>query len=95
MLAPKDYQPTCRICWDVGDKKPGGKLLRPCRCRGSMAHVHERCLAQWREHRAWDLKRCDVCLGRLHDENAHNMRRLIGATVLLYTSMRLMTRFGK
>ena len=35
----------CRICMDAGD---GSKqLISPCRCRGSMKHIHEECLKTW------------------------------------------------
>lgn len=40
--------PTCRICWDVADPAtPGGRLLSPCACRGTAAHIHVSCLAAW------------------------------------------------
>ncbi|KAL4433844.1 hypothetical protein ABPG75_000285 [Micractinium tetrahymenae] len=39
---------TCRICWGTASSGPGGRLVAPCRCTGSVRHVHEGCLAQWR-----------------------------------------------
>lgn len=35
--------PTCRICqMSFSDK--GGRLITPCRCKGSLKHVHGTCL---------------------------------------------------
>lgn len=39
---------TCRICLAEADNALGGKLISPCRCAGSMAHIHRRCLARVR-----------------------------------------------
>ncbi|KAF8414893.1 hypothetical protein BGX38DRAFT_1251571 [Terfezia claveryi] len=42
---------TCRICFDTstsGCDPEVGRLLSPCRCRGSSKYVHEGCLNQWR-----------------------------------------------
>lgn len=54
--------PICRVCFDEGDSQPGGALLSPCRCRGSMAHVHERCLREWLCTGQVSLN-CSVCKG--------------------------------
>lgn len=50
-------EPFCRICH--GAAVPDNPLLSPCRCRGTMAHVHGGCLAAWK--RASGRARCDVC----------------------------------
>ena len=42
---------TCRICFDTSTSEYDpevGRLLSPCRCRGSSKYVHEGCLNQWR-----------------------------------------------
>ena len=41
----------------------GGPLIAPCRCRGTMALVHERCLNEWRAASAnpRSFERCDQC----------------------------------
>lgn len=49
--------PFCRICH--GAATADDPLLSPCRCRGTMAHVHRGCLAAWR--RASGKTRCDIC----------------------------------
>lgn len=39
----------CRICFSDDTQDPDlGKLLSPCRCRGTSRYVHQGCLARWR-----------------------------------------------
>ncbi|XP_019876419.1 E3 ubiquitin-protein ligase MARCHF2 isoform X2 [Aethina tumida] len=46
----------CRICHELGNKSD---LVRPCKCRGTMALVHLKCLVTWiRESNHSD---CEVC----------------------------------
>jgi len=41
--------PSCRFCFDGGsDDEP---LVTPCRCTGTSAHVHARCLLKWQTWR--------------------------------------------
>lgn len=44
---PGVFQSTPRVTYEspFGD---GGRLLRPCRCKGSQKYVHEECLSAWR-----------------------------------------------
>ncbi|KAF8416035.1 RING finger domain-containing protein [Tirmania nivea] len=47
----QDEPKTCRICFDTSTSEYDpevGRLLSPCRCRGSSKYVHEGCLNQWR-----------------------------------------------
>ena len=44
----------CRIC-----RGEGGALYVPCKCSGSIRHVHEDCLVRWLEHSGSD--RCELC----------------------------------
>jgi len=47
----------CRICLQTG-----GDTIRPCRCAGSAAFVHRRCLDRWRRANGdWSLQ-CQVCM---------------------------------
>ncbi|KAL4433843.1 hypothetical protein ABPG75_000284 [Micractinium tetrahymenae] len=55
--------PTCRICWGAADSTPGGRLIAPCRCTGSVRHVHEGCLAQWQAGPP-PRSHCEICLTR-------------------------------
>jgi hypothetical protein len=52
----------------------GGKLVSPCSCSGSMAHLHVRCLAAWqasllRRGLARRAARCELC-GKRYRERA-------------------------
>ena len=38
--------PTCRICRQNGDEDP---LVKPCKCTGTIAFVHEKCLRVWQD----------------------------------------------
>ena len=39
----KQEEPQCRICF----QEQKSELIPPCRCRGSVAYVHRRCLDRW------------------------------------------------
>lgn len=44
---PSMFQPKPRVVYVSSD--PGlGRLLRPCKCKGSSRYVHEGCLQSWR-----------------------------------------------
>lgn len=47
----------CRIC-HCSDMQ-GEPLISPCRCSGSVQHVHERCLSQWMRSR--NSTNCELC----------------------------------
>ncbi|GAA5842084.1 hypothetical protein JCM9279_002782 [Rhodotorula babjevae] len=41
---------VCRICFGDDDEDDDlGRLLAPCRCRGTARYVHQECLRSWRE----------------------------------------------
>ena len=42
---PTTMTPSCRICFA---REEEGRLFSPCRCRGTMKHVHVKCLDAWR-----------------------------------------------
>lgn len=59
---------VCRICFDgpgsVGEGGESlGKLIAPCRCRGTMKFVHQGCLTRWRStsRRQTSIMQCDQC----------------------------------
>ncbi|KIM24200.1 hypothetical protein M408DRAFT_331945 [Serendipita vermifera MAFF 305830] len=56
--SPEPAEPdTCRIC--SGPAEPGMPLYHPCKCSGTIRHVHQDCLKSWLDtsHRT----RCDLC----------------------------------
>ena len=44
---PSAFQPTPRVSYISSDPQDG-RLLRPCKCKGSSKYVHEGCLQSWR-----------------------------------------------
>mmetsp|Transcript_23779 Transcript_23779/g.51936 ORF Transcript_23779/g.51936 Transcript_23779/m.51936 type:complete len:142 (-) Transcript_23779:773-1198(-) len=38
-----DDVPCCRICLETK-----GDMISPCRCKGTLKHVHEKCLRRWK-----------------------------------------------
>lgn len=61
-------QAICRICLesassDVSGGESLGRLLSPCRCKGTMKYVHATCLDQWRaaSARSSSAVACDQC----------------------------------
>lgn len=54
--------PSCRICFSPEEPgRAGGRLLQPCMCSGSMAFVHEGCLAEWIANKKRNTWRCEIC----------------------------------
>ncbi|XP_015913003.2 E3 ubiquitin-protein ligase MARCHF3-like isoform X2 [Parasteatoda tepidariorum] len=48
--------PTCRICYGGPNI---GRLLKPCKCKGTIEYVHGRCLELWLE--TTEHKKCELC----------------------------------
>ena len=44
---PSAFQPAPRVSYISSDPQDG-RLLRPCKCKGSSKYVHEGCLQAWR-----------------------------------------------
>lgn len=51
-----------RVTWESED---GGRLLRPCKCKGTAKYVHEGCLQAWRHadpgYAARNFYQCPTC----------------------------------
>ena len=47
---PEPESPSCRICFAADSPSGSTRLIRPCRCRGGLKHVHVECLNEWRTH---------------------------------------------
>jgi E3 ubiquitin-protein ligase DOA10 len=46
----EEEEEACRVCrLGAREDEP---LFHPCKCRGSIKHVHQKCLVDWLEHRA-------------------------------------------
>ena len=64
LLPDEEATPFCRICLEEE-----GAMISPCRCTGTLAHVHEACLRQWRnQFEANDERavRCQQCTAPYH-----------------------------
>lgn len=60
---------VCRICFGgVNDILESGKLISPCKCKGSMKYVHVNCLNEWRLASAnkSSYYQCDQCKYKYH-----------------------------
>ncbi|KAK9719442.1 hypothetical protein K7432_004778 [Basidiobolus ranarum] len=48
-IAAEEEEKQCRICYGGLDDEPSfGKLISPCKCKGTMKYVHLQCLNSWR-----------------------------------------------
>jgi E3 ubiquitin-protein ligase DOA10 len=47
---------SCRICFESE-----GTLYHPCKCDGSVKHVHEACLERWIQTRHSTTDQCELC----------------------------------
>lgn len=71
----------CRICF--GDEHPETMLV-PCRCRGTSAYVHDRCLRTYFSY--YPDRVCRVCHERMGHPWIDTERNVICATTLLVWS---------
>jgi hypothetical protein len=50
---------TCRICYE--EEEVQNPLLTPCKCAGSSAHIHSKCLNKWIRTKHGPSDTCEVC----------------------------------
>lgn len=74
--------PMCRICFSDETEKDN-PLISPCKCSGSMQHVHIKCLRQWLSRNenkkigvhvttyVWKAFHCELCKAKLEDSYRH------------------------
>ena len=82
---PEPTPPTPHVTYESppGD---GGRLLRPCRCRGTQSHVHEECLSAWRLQNPTEKRnyfQCPTCLYK------YRLQRLTYASYMRSTASQL------
>lgn len=53
--------PSCRICCSGDDTDDSPLFSGVCRCRGSLATVHARCLVKWQLMRRSNQWICELC----------------------------------
>ncbi|KAK6424666.1 hypothetical protein LTR95_016369, partial [Oleoguttula sp. CCFEE 5521] len=56
-LTSDNTTPTCRIC--RSESAATEPLFHPCKCSGSIKHVHQECLINWLAHS--HKKHCELC----------------------------------
>jgi RING-variant domain len=61
---PNVFQPQPSVSY-ISEDPDSGRLIRPCKCKGSSRYVHERCLQTWRHadpnygrRNYWDCPTC-------------------------------------
>ena len=60
-LASSSDAPCCRICQCTQQENPTSKLIRPCKCSGSLLYVHIACLNTWRATSENANYHCNIC----------------------------------
>ncbi|KAJ3779133.1 hypothetical protein FB446DRAFT_678067 [Lentinula raphanica] len=64
MAENSEDQRQCRICLEGDDAEQElGRLIRPCLCRGTISHIHVKCLQRWRtsSQNQSAFFRCGMC----------------------------------
>lgn len=55
----------CRFCFESDENSEKGKLIYPCKCDGSLKHIHENCLKTWIGQRPQSdssiIATCEIC----------------------------------
>ena len=67
----EEEEPECRYC-----QEPGGTLIRPCACTGTIGVVHAHCLQSWLQvkHANSDAPpSCEVCGERFSVQYEHQL----------------------
>ncbi|ORZ36061.1 RING-variant domain-domain-containing protein, partial [Catenaria anguillulae PL171] len=77
---------VCRICRD--ESTPEEPLYTPCKCTGSIRHVHQACLSEWLSHSG--KEKCEVCGARFQFKvvYAEDMPTFLPITVVVRNAIR-------
>ncbi|GFR05680.1 e3 ubiquitin-protein ligase MARCH3 [Trichonephila clavata] len=51
-----ENNPMCRICYNGPSRE---RLVRPCKCKGTIEYVHRHCLERWLE--STNCETCELC----------------------------------
>ena len=89
---PSAFQPAPRVTYESppGD---GGRMIRPCKCKGSQKYVHEECLSAWRLQNPLERRnywQCPTCGYKYNIQRLSYARWIsstaaqIGLTVLIF-----------
>ncbi|XP_056268325.1 E3 ubiquitin-protein ligase MARCH7 isoform X2 [Pseudoliparis swirei] len=67
----EDEGDLCRIC-QMGQDSASNPLIQPCRCAGSLLHVHQDCIKRWLRSKIGSgtnleaITTCELCKEKLH-----------------------------
>ncbi|KAK4555460.1 hypothetical protein LTR86_007212 [Recurvomyces mirabilis] len=100
-LLPEAMRPAPRVTYEspLGD---GGRLIRPCKCKGSQKYVHEECLGAWRRQDPLQKRnfwQCPTCRYKYHLQRLTWGRWLssttsqIGLTLLIFVTAMFLLGF--
>lgn len=69
----------CRFCFETDEEQDRGKLICPCRCNGSLKHIHEECLKTWLIQRESSQEtrigaKCEICSYVYHLEARRKLK---------------------
>lgn len=76
----------CRVCRTANEES---NLYHPCKCDGSIRHVHQECLEMWLKHKNSGMEACELCgytytfKPRYADDAPSSLGGLSLATVLI------------
>jgi len=83
----------CRICFAGEEEADLGRLISPCRCRGTMKYIHSGCLNAWRtaSARSTSFFQCDQCGYKYRLERTRWARLVMNEAVLSLVTAILFT----
>lgn len=87
----------CRICFG-GEEEPLGKLVSPCKCKGTMKYVHVDCLDAWRNTfinngigSESSFFKCSNCLYEYHFSRARLAKLVTSTTARIILTLVILT----
>lgn len=79
-----DQDPFCRICHE---DKSCGKLISPCKCKGTLRFMHEECLNKWMKVKIGsDCEICGSFMSVKRDNHLNEVIIIVMTVILLLAS---------
>lgn len=82
----------CKICLEELNSE-NDPLISPCNCRGSIGHVHKKCLERW--VRESGNSHCKICNKRITRLSRNEFNRLLGHFLLIIITILILLDAGK
>ena len=64
-IISEDVQKICRLCFENQETELN-RLFSPCDCKGTMKHIHQNCLKEWRSKGIEAFNSCRTCEYKYH-----------------------------